>query len=332
MAPEQLEGKDADARSDIFALGAVLYEMATGRKVFEGKSQASVIAAILTGEPPSLSTIQPMTPPALDRVVRGCLAKDPDDRWQSPHDIASELKWIAQGSETVVAAPVLARRKGRERLAWSIATLAGLAAVAAVAVLLGRGRGPAPRPVRLSLDMPAKVPFEAFDHAMVSPDGRMVAFLAHFANGRTAIWIRPLGSLTATPLPGTDGAAGLFWAPNSASIGFFADGKLKRVEASGGPPQVLADADVPFGGSWSPEGVILFCPRQYSPLMRIAATGERSRRRRRSPSTRTATSGRTSFPTAGTSSSSPTHRRRRTTRSAWARSARSRATSFSPRR
>jgi hypothetical protein len=273
MSPEQLEGREADARSDIFAFGAVLYEMATGRKAFEGKSQASLIAAILTGEPPSLSTIQPMTPPALDRVVRGCLAKDPEDRWQSAHDIASELKWIAQGSEAGVAAPVAARRKGRERLAWSAAALAGAAALAAVAILVGRGRAPAPRPVRLSLDMPAKAPFESFDHAMISPDGRTVAFLARFANGRSAIWIRPLGSVMATPLPGTDGATGLFWAPNSASLGFFADGKLKRVEASGGPPQVLADADVPFGGSWNPEGVIVFCPRQYSPLMRIAATG-----------------------------------------------------------
>ena len=272
MSPEQLEGKDADARSDIFALGAVLYEMATGRKAFEGKSQASLIAAILTGEPPAVSTIQPMTPPALDRVVRGCLAKDPDDRWQSARDIASELKWIAQGSESGIAAPMIARRKGREKLAWTLAAIAGILAIAAFALVLGRRRESA-RPVRLSLDLPAKAPFEAFDHVTISPDGRAIAFLAHFANGRSAIWTRSLRSLAAAPLPGTDGASGLFWAPNSASIGFFAESKLKRVEASGGPPQVLADADFPSGGAWSSEGVILFCPKQYSPLMKISATG-----------------------------------------------------------
>jgi Tol biopolymer transport system component len=273
MAPEQLEGKEADARTDIFAFGAVLYEMATGKKAFSGSSQASLISAIMSSEPPAVSKIQPMTPPGLDRLVRSCLTKDPDDRWQSARDIASELKWIAQGSEPGVAAPVAARRVSRERLAWLLAALAGLVAVAALALFLGRGRTPAPRPVRLSLDLPAKAPFQAFDHAMISPDGRTIAFLARFANGRSAIWTRPLGSLAASPLPGTESATGLFWAPNSASIGFFAEGKLKRVEVSGGPPQVLADADFPSGGSWSSEGVILFCPKLYSPLMRVSATG-----------------------------------------------------------
>src|SRR5215510_13168937 len=130
MAPEQLEGKEADPRTDIFALGAVLYEMATGRKAFEGKSQASVISAIMTEEPPAISTIRPMCPPALDRVVRISLAKDPEDRWQSAHDVAAELKWIAEGSRAGVAAPasVIGRRRSRERLAWLAFALASLAA------------------------------------------------------------------------------------------------------------------------------------------------------------------------------------------------------------
>jgi len=274
MAPEQLEGREADGRSDVFAFGAVLYEMATGRKAFEGKSQASLIAAIMTSEPPSLSTIEPMSPPALDRVVRTCLAKDPDERWQSAHDIASELKWIAQGSQTGVAAIASpARRAGRrERWAWTLAT-ASLAAAAAIAVAALRGPREPGRPIRLSLGMPSKVPFDFFDHATVSPDGRNVAFIAHGAGGKQSIWIRPLDSLAARPLAGTDGTTGLFWSPNGASIGFFAEGKLKRIESAGGAPQVLANAAAPHGGAWSADGVILFAPTPYSPLLRVSATG-----------------------------------------------------------
>ena len=274
MAPEQLEGREADGRSDVFAFGAVLYEMATGRKAFEGKSQASLIASILTSEPPSLSTIQPMTPAALDRVVKTCLAKDPDDRWQSAHDIASELQWIAQGSGAgvAVAAPVGARRRMRERWAWTAAAAALVAAVVLAAVAL-RGPRDRGRPVRLSLEQPAKAPFEFFDHVSVSPDGRSVAFIAHAAGGKLSIWIRPLDSLSAKPLAGTDGVTGLFWSPNGASIGFFADGKLKRIESAGGAPQVLADAPAGHGGTWNADGVILFSPTAYSPLLRISATG-----------------------------------------------------------
>src|SRR5215468_1381999 len=139
MAPEQLEGKEADARTDIFAFGSVLYEMATGKKAFSGASQASLIAAILEREPPPISTVQPMTPPALDRVMKTCLAKDPEDRWQSAHDIANELKWVAEGSQAGgVAAPAVARRRSRERLAWGIAAALAAALVASAAMNLRR--------------------------------------------------------------------------------------------------------------------------------------------------------------------------------------------------
>src|SRR5262249_41736121 len=125
MAPEQLEGKEADARTDIFAFGAVLYEMATGKKAFSGTSHASLITSIMSSEPPSISTLQPMTPPALDRIVRVCLAKDPEERWQSAHDLEGELKWVAAaGSRAGVPAPALARRKNRERISWGTAALA----------------------------------------------------------------------------------------------------------------------------------------------------------------------------------------------------------------
>ncbi len=271
MAPEQLEGRETDGRSDIFALGAVLYEMATGRKAFEGQSQASLIAAILTAEPPSVSAIQPMTPVALDRVVRSCLAKDPEERWQSAHDIASELKWIAQSSQAGVAVTAPVSRRNRERLAWIVAAAAVGTAMAMA--LFWRPGAVRSRPVRLSLASPAKAPFQFFDHAKISPDGRTVAFIAHSGGGKTSIWARPLSSLSATALAGTEGVGDLFWSPGSTSIGFFADGKLKRVEASGGPPQVLADADSPIGGSWNRDGIIVFAPRQYAPLYRVAATG-----------------------------------------------------------
>jgi Tol biopolymer transport system component len=254
----------------------VLYEMATGRKAFEGKSQASLIAAILTAEPPSVSTIQPMTPPALDRVVRTCLAKDPDERWQSAHDVASELKWIAQGSQTgapAAAGGTPSRRSERLRVAWGVAAVALLAALALAAALFQRsGTAPA-RPVRLSLNMPEKAPFDSFDHVSVSPDGRLIAFIARAAAGKSSIWVRSLSSSAATPLAGTEGAVWSFWSPGGASIGFFADGKLKRIEVAGGPPQVLADAGAPFGGAWNGDGVILFGAKQYGPLYRIAATG-----------------------------------------------------------
>jgi WD40 repeat protein/predicted Ser/Thr protein kinase len=271
MAPEQLEGKEADARSDIFAFGAVLYEMATGRKAFSGKSQASLISSIMKEEPAPIAAVSPLTPPALERVVRTCLAKDPEDRWQSAHDIGSELEWITEGSQAGVAAPVVPRRRSRERLAWSVAA-AALLALAAVA-LFGRRAAERPKAIRLSLESPAKAPFEFFDHAAPSPDGWRVAFIAHAAGGKRSLWVRPLDSLGASPLPGSDGASEFFWSPNSASIGFFAEGKLKRIEASGGPPQVLAEAPTPNGGTWNRDGVIVFAPKLFDGLYRVAATG-----------------------------------------------------------
>ncbi len=139
MSPEQLEGKEADARSDIFAFGAVLYEMATGRKAFEAKSQASLISAIMSSDPPPISRIQPMTPPALDRVVATCLAKDPDDRIQTAHDLRLQLQWIAEGgSQAGVPAPVVQRRRSRERLAWTIAVAALVAAAGLSAIVVRR--------------------------------------------------------------------------------------------------------------------------------------------------------------------------------------------------
>ncbi|HEV2489345.1 MAG TPA: serine/threonine-protein kinase [Candidatus Acidoferrales bacterium] len=145
MAPEQVEGKEADARSDIFAFGAVLFEIATGKRAFEGKSQASVIAAILEREPPPISQLQPMSPPALDRVVKICLSKDPDERFQTAHDLKLQLEWIRDaGSQAGVPAPVVAHRKHRERLAWGAAVLLGSLAIVLTIGYIARAPIPAP--------------------------------------------------------------------------------------------------------------------------------------------------------------------------------------------
>ncbi|HEY3124483.1 MAG TPA: protein kinase, partial [Thermoanaerobaculia bacterium] len=268
MAPEQLEGKEADARSDIFSFGAVLYEMATARKAFTGKSQASLIAAILEHEPTPISTVQPMTPPALERVVKTCLAKDPEERWQTAHDVMLELRWIAQaGSQAGAPAPVVARRRNRERIAWSAFALS-----AAAAVLLAVGylrRAPAPLQVfRSSILLPSTF---GFGHAELSPDGTRLVFRGSAADGNSILWTRSLNSLSAEPLPGTQDAFFPFWSPDGRAIGFFANKKLKRIEASGGAPLTLCDADG-VGGSWSREGVILFALAS-GPIYRIDAGG-----------------------------------------------------------
>jgi Tol biopolymer transport system component/tRNA A-37 threonylcarbamoyl transferase component Bud32 len=271
MAPEQLEGGEADARSDIFALGAVLYEMATGRKAFAGKSQASLIGSILRDDPPSVSEIAPMTPPAFNRVVKTCLAKDPEDRFQTAHDVKLQLAWVAEGgSQAGLPAPVVARRKHREKLAWVVA---GVLAVAAAALAFGYvRRAPAsPRTVRFEVGTPEEV--TSIDAPRLSPDGRFIAFNAVDSTGKTRIWLRPLNALLAQPLAGTDGTARPFWSPDSRFLGFFADGKLKKIEVTGGPAQKICDAPTGADGSWSPADVILFDGRSTDPIQRVAASG-----------------------------------------------------------
>jgi Tol biopolymer transport system component/predicted Ser/Thr protein kinase len=273
MAPEQIEGKEPDARTDIFAFGAVLYEMATGRRAFTGKSQASLIAAILATEPPPISTLQPLAPPALDRVVKTCLAKDPDDRWQSAHDLLSELKWIQEaGSAAGVAGPVAAWRKSRERLAWATAAAVLVTAVA-VAYLWREATREPPRMMQSTLLPPPKAAFNFFlGVPVLSPDGRRIAFVAT-ADGKNLLWVRPLNGLAAQPLAGTDNATYPFWSPDTRFLGFFADGKLKKIEASGGPPQTLCDAAIGRGGTWNRDGVIVFAPQPRQALYRVPASG-----------------------------------------------------------
>ncbi len=271
MAPEQLEGKEADSRSDIFAFGAVLYEMATGQKAFHGKSQASLIGSILRDDPTSISELAPMVPPALNRVVKTCLAKDPEDRFQTAHDVKLQLQWIAEGgSQAGLPAPVVARRKNREKVAWAVAAVAIVAAGLATFGYLRRAPKPS-RVVRFEIATPEDI--VSLDAPRVSPDGRFVAFNATDASGKTRIWLRPLNALAAQPLAGTEGTTRPFWSPDSRFLGFFAEGKLKKIDISGGPPQKICDAPTGADGSWSAEGVILFDGRSNDPIRRVPAAG-----------------------------------------------------------
>jgi Tol biopolymer transport system component len=271
LAPETLEGREADARSDIFAFGAMLYEMATGTRAFEGKSQASVIAAILERDPAPASSVQPLIPPALDRLVQQCLVKDPERRRQTMHDVLLELQWVAEGgSRAGVPAPVAARRRSTARLAWSIAALA-VAAIVVFAAGYYLRRPPNPQPVRFLVEAPAAA--TALGSPRISPDGRYLAFNVTDSTGVTRIWLRPLNSLSAQPIPGTEDAGRPFWSPDSRYIGFMAGNKLKKVEVSGGPPVTVCESGSRGDGSWSRSGVILFDGSSSDSVRSVSAAG-----------------------------------------------------------
>jgi eukaryotic-like serine/threonine-protein kinase len=273
MAPEQLEGRDADGRTDIFALGCVLYEMATGRKAFSGGSQASLISSIMKEEPAPISAVLPTSPPALDRVIRKALAKDPEERWQSAGDLGSELKWIAEGgSASGIPAPQVAPSP-RRRASW----LPWAAALLLAAAGFAGGRAwtrPAAAPlIRSSIDLPPEMDLDRWTSPMLSPDGSMLVFAATGADRKRQLWVRRMDGFAVAPLAGTDDAMSPFWSPDSRSIGFFAARKLKRVPAAGGPTQTICDAQDGRGGSWSVDDVIVFAPAPFGGLWKVAATG-----------------------------------------------------------
>ena len=285
MAPEQLEGGEADARSDIFAFGAILYEMVTGRKAFEGKTQVSLISAILKDQPPPIASLIPVAPKALDRIIHACLAKDPDARLRSTHDLLLQLQWVAESdahpdppaapTSTAARMPTVVRDVKRDTLAWSLVGILGIAFV-------GLGLYATPRlrqtpaavdPVQFIIPAPESSLFAGqVPVVAVSPDGRHIAFVAT-TPGPSMLFLRSLGTLTVRPLPGTEQGNYPFWSPDSRFVAFFASGKLRKVPIGGGSAVDVCDAASGRGGTWSADNTIVFAPSPASALERVAATG-----------------------------------------------------------
>jgi eukaryotic-like serine/threonine-protein kinase len=274
MAPEQVEGKEADARSDIFALGAVLYEMLTGKRAFEGKTATSAMAAVLERNPVPVSSLQPMATGALDHLVQQCLAKDPEKRWQSAADAGLELRWIATGGSGANAPQISAPgRNWRGHFMW-----AALSTVLILALGWSLLRAPqAARTMRTFLPPPGQMSFDFTGDfsgpPVISRDGTAVAFCARTMKERSAVYVEALNELSAKKLDGTEGASFPFWSADGKNIGFFADGHLKRVLAEGGPVTILADAPNPRGGAWNADNVIIYEPDYRETLWRINASG-----------------------------------------------------------
>lgn len=275
MSPEQIEGKEADARSDIFAFGAVLYEMTAGKRPFEGKSQISLASSILEKDPDLISTLKPQIPSSFEHVVTTCLQKNPEDRFFAAHDIKLELQWISSAKPAAEPVPPAAKAPARRPLAWMFAVIAGLLLGAMAGFLLHR---PTPVPsIRTVINPPEKTHInltgDTAGPPVFSPDGSTIAFAASGSDGKTTIWVRPVDSLDARQLPGTDQAIFPFWSPDSRSIAFFADGKLKTLDLSGGTAQVIADTPFGRGGAWGADGVMVIAPATQGPLYRVNANG-----------------------------------------------------------
>src|SRR5215472_2637277 len=279
MSPEQVEGKEIDGRSDIFSLGAVLYEMLTGKRAFEGKSQLSVASAILEKEPAAISAVKPMTPPVLDHAIRKCLAKTPDERWQSASDVASELKWILAGSQAVAVVHGVSHRKYRERAIWIV----GAAVLALLTAYLGWQSGRGERSagaVHLTIALPAgKVLLNNSSEPMaITPDGSAIVYVAAGDDRKTQLYLRKLDSFESTPIGNTEDGGSPFISPNGEWLGFFAsDGKMKKVLLRGGSPVVLADEAFFLGGSWGDDDTVYFTKSVTSGIYAVPAGGGQPR-------------------------------------------------------
>ncbi len=280
MAPEQLEGKETDARVDLWALGCVLYEMATGNRAFDGKSQASLITSIMGSQPAPISSVTPVSPPALDRLVSAMLTKDPADRVQSAHDVKLQLQWMADGGSSAGAPAIGSGAATAKRRAsvipWVVAGVAILAAAAMGWQSTRRSVVSAPS-VHAAITTPPGVLYSSSTDSplplAISRDGRMIAFCARTGEGPDVLWVRSIDAADARPIPGTDGAEGPFFSPDGKSIGFFARGHMKRVDVAGGAVVPLFDPVDPRGASWNPDGTILFGMSAIGPLWKIGEDG-----------------------------------------------------------
>jgi serine/threonine protein kinase len=277
MAPEQLEGKEADARSDIFSFGAVVYEMVTGRTAFEGKSQASLIAAIMHKDPPPLSSVESMSPPALDHIVKRCLEKDPDRRWQSAADLREELQWTAEpATETGVPVPpgLVRRLRFHRRVNIALAAVLVLTVGISVALWLSRPAAIPEAPLRRFAFTPDSLGPSRFERAVISPNGRYVVYVSGGAQEK--LWIHDLMRDEPLEIDATDGARRPFWSPDSKLIGFAAGQDLKKISVQGGPAITLCrlPSSSYLGGTLSPDGAsIVFSSGSPLRLYEIPARG-----------------------------------------------------------
>ena len=278
MAPEQVRGEPTDHRTDVFALGALVHEMITGERVFEGRSHADTVAAVLTRQAPAVSSRQPSAPAALDHLVGRCLAKDPETRWQSALDVASQLRWIADmvasGASARPPSGAVAPPRGRSPLVLGVCGLVAGAAVYGIGSAFVRTPVPPEAPaLRAIVPLPANAVLAAARPSVaISPDGRYLAFVAA-AEGTSRLYVRPIDSFETTPVKGTDGASGPFFAPDGEWLGFFANGRLQKVPRSGGAAVTICEASDVRGASWGTDGTIVFAPRLDSGLYRVAADG-----------------------------------------------------------
>jgi eukaryotic-like serine/threonine-protein kinase len=275
MAPEQLEGKPVDPRTDIFAFGCVLYEMVAGRPSFTAKSRASLIAAILTSEPPHVSSLQPLSPPGLDRVITACLAKDPDARWQNAADLARELTWLGEAATT----PQKTRGIRRYRAATLVAAILGTAIGGVTVYQFAAPPASPAQSVRFSMTLPAGESLHEYANSPValSMDGKLMAYTANRGDER-GIYVRSLDSLGPKWLPGTEQASNPFFSPDNRWLGFEAGGALKKISLEGGAPQSLCYTPFFGGATWAPNEEIIFTPVFTAGLWSIPASGGRPRR------------------------------------------------------
>jgi eukaryotic-like serine/threonine-protein kinase len=277
MAPEQVRGANTDARSDIFALGAILYEMLSGKRAFHGESAVDTLHAILRSEPRPLPELRSDVPPALERIVLHCLEKAPEQRFQSARDLAFNLEALSQlttAGTTPALRGMAKSQMNRERLAWTVAVAALVIGAAVALVPWVVARSHPPRAMRFSTGPPPGQTLRSdAGNIAISPDGSMVAFVASDSANVDHLWVRAFESLDARMLASTDGASLPFWSPDSREIAYFIDGQLKRVSAAGGAPQVICPAASGRGGSWNRDGVIVFAPVASGSIYRVAASG-----------------------------------------------------------